>query len=104
MRIPEKYQELYLFLQEMEKKLHVLDKKNDLRKSHDKELDSIDKEGISLVQDVRRMLEDIKEFGPYNDIESIWGVSIEEIKDSVNERFVNLERLVNKQEKGVNND
>lgn len=104
MRIPEKYQELYFFLQEMENKLHNLDKKNDLRKGHDKELDITDKEGISLVHDVRRMLEDLKEFGPYNDMENIWGVSIEEIKDSVNERFVNLERLVNELEKGENND
>ena len=95
MRIPEKYQELYFFLQEMENKLHDLDKKNNLRKGNDKELDRVDKEGISLVHDVHRLLDDLKEFSPYNDMESIWGVTINEIKETINNRINELKILIN---------
>jgi len=95
MRIPEKYQDFYFFLQEMETKLHDLDKKNDLRKGKDKEIDNIDKEGISLVHDVKRLLNEIHEFSPYNDMESIWGTSIDEIKDNMDKRYNSLEKMVN---------
>ena len=103
MRIPEKYQNFYFFLQEMETKLHELDDKNDLRKCNDKELDNIDKQGINLVREVKRLLNDINEFSPYNDLESIWGETSNELKINIEKRYNELKTLVESNKKGQRN-
>ena len=99
MRVKEEHQEIYFFLQAAEEKLVLLEQQARALEKEGKDVSYPDREGPKIAYNLNYLLTEIREFGPYNDIEALLGTSFQEIKDHINKSLERLEKAISELQK-----